>query len=63
MERNIDIDFTQSGCPYQNSYDQRFNRIYHEDVLDMYLFETSIEVREVTDEWAEMCNLNGYTIH
>lgn len=56
MERNIDIDFTRSGCPCHNSDDQRFNRIYHEDVLDMYLFETSSEVREPTDEWAEMYN-------
>ena len=56
MERNIDIDFTRSGGPCHNSDDQRFNRIYHEDVLDMYLFETSSEVREPIDESAEMYN-------
>jgi putative transposase len=42
--------------PYQNSYIERFNRTYQEDVLDLYLFEALHEVCEITDEWIEMCN-------
>ena len=56
LKKGIKVDFTEPGCPYQNSYIERFNRTYREDVLDLYLFETLEEVREVTDDWMLLYN-------
>ena len=56
LSKGIKGDFTEPGCPYQNSYIGRFNRTYREDVLDLYLFETLQEVREVTDDWIDLYN-------
>jgi putative transposase len=35
----------------QNSYIERFNRIYRDAILNMYVFKTLSEVRDRTEIW------------
>lgn len=56
-ERNgVTIMHIQPGKPAQNSYIERFNRTYREDVLDQYYFSDLDEVRNITEEWMAMYN-------
>lgn len=41
----------EPGKPHQNSYVERFNRSYREDILDMYAFRNLSQVRELTVDW------------
>jgi putative transposase len=41
----------EPGKPQQNSYIERFNRSYREDILDMYAFNNLNQVRELTIDW------------
>ena len=52
----IEFDFMQPGCRYQNSYVERFNRTYRQDVVNLYLFVNLHEVREITERWREIYN-------
>lgn len=56
MESNVKLEFIKPGRPYQNGFVERFNRSYREEVLDLYLFESLQEVREITDEWLDIYN-------
>lgn len=50
-KHNIEIKYIQPGKPAQNGYIERFNRTYREAILDSYLFENTIQVQRLTDEW------------
>ena len=55
-EHAIDLEFIQPGKPMQNSYVERFNRTYREEILNRYVFKTLSEVRAITEEWMDEYN-------
>ena len=55
-QHGIDLGFTQPGKPTQNSYVERFNRTFREEVLDFYVFSRLSEVRTIVDAWVQEYN-------
>ncbi|MFQ1017638.1 integrase core domain-containing protein [Gilliamella sp. BG7] len=53
---DITIDYIKPSSPYQNGFIERFNRSYHTEVLDLYLFNNLEQVRKVTEEWLTIDN-------
>jgi len=67
-QNNIIIKYIQPGKPMQNAYIERLNRLFREDVLNAYLFDTIEQVRILADKWMDEYNnlhphksLNGKT--
>lgn len=55
-QRKIELDHIEPGKPAQNAFIERFNRTFREEVLDLYLFSTLQEVRDIVEEWLEEYN-------
>jgi len=55
-EHNITLEFIKPGKPTQNSFVERFNRTYRQEVLDSYIFETLDQARALTAEWLREYN-------
>jgi len=50
-EHKVALEFIKPGKPTQNSFVERFNRTYREEVLSLYIFEKLSEVRDITNKW------------
>lgn len=50
-KNHVILEYIQPSKLMQNGYIERFNKSYRVEVLDMYLFRTLEEVREITGEW------------
>ena len=56
-EKNgVALEFIQPGKPTQNSYIERFIKIYREVVLGFYLFKFLTEGKEFRENWLRPYN-------
>lgn len=56
--KGITIQFIQPGKPMQNSFIERFNRFFREDILDAYWFDGLDQLRILAEKWQHDYNHN-----
>ena len=56
--KDIEVQYIQPGRPMQNGYIERFNRTFRENILDAYLFEDTMQVHILAEEWMQDYNYN-----
>lgn len=60
-EHNIDMAYIKPGKPQQNGFAERFNGSFRREFLDVYLFETLRQVRDMA--WVWMIDYNEERPH
>jgi putative transposase len=50
------IDYIEPGKPNQNAFIERFNRSLRNELLDLYLFRSLAQVRQLVGEWRQQYN-------
>lgn len=67
-KRGIKLLYIQPGKPTQNSFIERFNRSFRQEILGAFLFDALSQARALTEEWINIYNrqrphdsLNGLT--
>ena len=55
-ENQVELEFFRLGKPTVNSNIERFNRAYRTEVLNMDIFKTLREVRDLTEKWMKEYN-------
>lgn len=55
-QHNVVLEFIQPGKPTQNSYVERFNRTFRDEILNFYVFSRLSEVRNIVDSWIKEYN-------
>jgi len=51
VANSIEFSYTQPGRSMQNGLIERFNKSHRTEVLDVWIFETLDQVRELNQEW------------
>lgn len=57
IDKGIKLHYIQPGKPNQNSYIERFNRSFRQDVLDAHLFNDLMQVRTYSEDFIDDYNL------
>lgn len=55
-QHGVELEFIQPGKPTQNSYVERFNRTFRDEILNFYVFSRLSEVRSIVDDWIKEYN-------
>lgn len=56
LANGIEFIYIQPGKPTQNAYIERFNGSFRRSVLDVHIFESIEQMRDITDEWVHDYN-------